>query len=171
MDYRCDEFASISLLGRFVSALSCLERYLARHHLTGIAYEDLLGYLWEVPTTRDLGAWEGGDRPALFEVAMGDDFPAELRQEAVSRGLDLKLHRAWLENVVEIIMGSMYAATDDKGSLRHLGVVFELAKAEGISPPPVSAFSHQRLSERGGWGSQVSAAQRDAWRAGRWGAA
>lgn len=156
---------ALSLTARLAVGLHCFSRYCDKCELVHPAIAALLNDLWEFPVVDELrwDEWED-NHPDLIGVALGDDWPPSFESFLADRSVDPLRFRELLENLVEIVFGSFYAAAEDEASFQHLGKVMEIVGASGIPAPPFVYFAESRFTDRGGWGKQMTTVERDAWR-------
>jgi hypothetical protein len=82
------------------------------------------------------------------------------------RSIDPDNFRLLVENLVEVVFCSFYAAANDYSSSSHLIQVFRITGAEGIEPPSLDLFRKSRFVDGHGWGNQLTVTERDEWRRG-----
>lgn len=157
------KYGLLSLSARLAIALRVVERYFAAKGLTGPPFNVFLNHLWEVPVTDSFPKWEGQYND-LLAFGLGDPLPPEMVPMLRDAGVSEELFRRLIGNTIEIVYGSLYAASDNSGSLRQLSDVLLMCQAAGISPPPLRWFATSRFTQRQGWGKKLSPQQRDEWR-------
>jgi len=124
-----------------------------------------LEYFWEFALLdlMEVGVWVK-NRPVLVQVALGDNWPAELEAFLHSHCEDSESFRRLIEATAEIVYYSLYGAADNESSLKYLRHVMQTTSAAGVVPPPLDCFAASRFQDRHGWGNPISADQRDEWR-------
>src|SRR5690348_15787878 len=134
--------SALSLLARLGVALCCFEGYCRAVALQTKSVQDFLSYMWEWPlmmAPRQFEEWET-KRTSLVEFGLGEQLPEDLEDVLRQKGIDLDEFRNLVEGTVEIIWGSFYAASDDRGSLRELSRVVAICERRGIQPPSLEVF-------------------------------
>ena len=121
--------------------------------------------LWEFPII-DHHRWDEWEKrhPALVNTALGDPWPAGFEEFLNARGMSAKEFRSLIGDVVEIVFSSFYGAADDVSSLKFLSRVLNTAEVAGVHLPSLEVFGGSRFVDRGGWGKQLTLAERNAWR-------
>lgn len=158
-----NDYRNLSLRARVSVALLCFERYCQAKGLQHPMIYTFLDQMWELPCMTSFPDWES-HKCELIHVGIGDPFPCEIADLLTSAGISEQEFRKILESTVEIIYGSAYAKSDDDGSLRFLGLVFDITSSVGVSPPSAQPFLTSLFSDRHGWGVRLSPDQRDEWR-------
>jgi uncharacterized protein (DUF433 family) len=160
---------NLSLTARLAMALECFTRYCRRRGLEHADLSAFVDYLWEFPVVISNGRpdvfveWEQGG-PVLLDVGPRDPLPPGIEAAVLRAGLAPKEFRDLVFHVMEIVWGSFYAASDDRGSLSHLKNVIRITRAAGVVPPSYTLYSSSRFSDGGGWGARMTPEERDEWR-------
>jgi len=127
---------------------------------------EFLDYMWEWPlmmTPDFFGDWES-KATDLVQAGLGDPFPSDVEPVLAQQGIAPSEFRALVAGTVEIIWGSFYAASDNKGSLRDLANVIATCRQRGVQPPPIDVFEKSRFADKHGWGHVLTIEERNAWR-------
>ena len=153
------------MTARLAVALHCFSRYCERHNLRHPAIDAFLDDLWEFPIVEHQ-TWDDWEKhhPALVQTALGDPWPAGFEAFLKAQGTQPDEFRHLLGYVVEIVFSSFYVAADDDSSFGYLSEVLKIAANSGINPPPFEVLSGSRFADRGGWGTQMTTTERNAWR-------
>lgn len=161
-DRRAKKYRALSLRGRLGVALVCFERYCVAKGLRHDIIDAFVAHMWEYPCIESFPDWASNEGDLVY-VGLGDPFPAEMASYLDSVGEEQEVFRRLVESCVEVVYGSAYAASDDKGSLQYLENVISITSGSGVTPPPAKPFMIS-LFDDGGWGTRLSEEQRDAWR-------
>ncbi len=159
--------SELSLVARLGVALCCFERYCRAVGLETKSIQDFSSYMWEWPLMITPGWFEEWEakRTSLVDFGLGEGLPGDVEPALRDKGLDAVEFRNLVEATVEIIWGSFYAASDDRGSLKDLARVVSICERRGIRPPTLDVFAESRFKDGHGWGERISKDQRDQWRA------
>ena len=151
----------LSLQARLAMALECVWRYCQSYRFQDPELKALLDHLWDFMVIDSPGAFVAWEE-ALKDV--DDPSFAEFGQRARAHGIDPAEMMSLLDHTLEIIRGSFYAATDDRGSLRELRLVLAIGKKRGAVPAGLPVYRSSRFADRHGWGFPLARAERDRWR-------
>jgi hypothetical protein len=157
------KYRALSLRGRLAVALVCFERHCVAKGLQHDMLDAFVTHMWEYPCIESFPAWASNDTD-LVCVGLGDPFPNAMASYLDSVGEEQEDFRRLVESCVEIVYGSAYSAADDKGSLQDLEKVISITSESGVTPPPAKPFMISLFADDHGWGTCLSAEQRDAWR-------
>ena len=158
--------SELSLIARLCLALCCFERYCRATELQCKSIRDFVEYMWEWPlmaTPENFSDWED-KATGLVRMGRGGPPPADVAAVLQQKRIDPVEFRELVESTVEIIWGSFYAASDNRGSLEFLARVVSICKRRGVQIPPVIEFAESRFADDNGWGVRATPDQRDRWR-------
>lgn len=158
-----DLYRHLSLTARMAVALHCFSRYCSKLELRHDDIDAFVDYLWEFPLIERWDLWEE-HAPRLLQVALGDNWPADLQEFLLIRLESANQFRTLLGAVAEIVFGSGYGAADDEMSMRYLAKAIYLVDQFGVRPPPPEEFAESLFVDNHGWGNKITEEVRNRWR-------
>jgi hypothetical protein len=156
----------LSLTARSAISLLVFEKYCAENDLNILAVTELLDHMWKWPLIDgpdQFEPWES-QRPLLIDCGLGDDFPDDLIAILAQRNISESKFRTVIEGVTEILWSSFWGAAENEASINDLEKVLLVTNVQKL--PTLTPFKFSLFSDKDGWGSSLTAEDRDFWRRG-----
>ena len=161
-----NSYSVLSLRGRLVVALCCVEMFCNSRKIDHIEVQSYLDWMWQFVSLAGSGAefdsWLG-NQAILVDAALGYEFPDGFEEFLKRENQSLDEFRRIIGFTAEIIFTSLYSAPDNEKSLRYLEKVILCVKEYSIAPPPVKLFDCCTWHESA-WGRILSHEEAMLWR-------
>jgi hypothetical protein len=158
---------NLSLIARAAVALHAFEGYCRHFHFEHHELADFTDHLWQfmVVNEPELFRQWGNKMPALASAAVGQDYPDGFPTLLSDHAIDADEFRELLTDTYDMIDGSLYAATDNEGTIKNLTRILAIARTHNIPLPDLTRFQKSLWEHNGGWGWPLSPQELLEWRA------